>query len=61
MKRFQLPVIPRGKSKNVYFPTDVLNAVDEVIKSTDCTFSAFIVAATRAALADLKEQEKSNG
>ena len=31
--------------------------VEEAIRGTDCTFSAFVVEATRVALENLKEQQ----
>ena len=43
-------------SKCVRFPNDVLEGVENAIHGTTCTFSAFVVEATRLALLDLKEQ-----
>lgn len=41
-------------SKTVRFPNDLLEEVEKTIRGTTCTFSAFVVAATRAALEERK-------
>ena len=55
---FRIPNIPPTTVKSVRFPTDMLEEVEAAIRGTDCTFSAFVVAAVRAALDDLAEQEQ---
>ena len=57
MAKFKIPAIPPTTNKTVRFPNDVIEAVEEAIRGTDCTFSAFVIAAVRAALDDLAEQE----
>ena len=57
MGKFKIPSIPPTTSKSVRFPNDIIEEVETAIRGTDCTFSAFVVAAVRAALDDLKEQE----
>lgn len=37
----------------------MLEEVEAAIRGTDCTFSAFVVAAVRMALDDLAEQERT--
>ena len=54
---FKIPSVPPTTSKSVRFPNDMLEEIEEVIRGKDCTFSAFVVAAVRSALDDLKEQE----
>lgn len=54
--KFKLPAVPPTTSKSIRFPNDLLTQVEEAIKGTDCTFSAFVVAATRWALEDLKKE-----
>jgi len=55
MKRFKIPSVPPTTNKSVRFPNDVLEQVEEVIRGTDCTFSAFVVEAVRVALENLRE------
>lgn len=56
MKKFQLPAIPRTASKHIRFPESVIEQVECAIRGTDCTFSAFVVAAVRTVLESLKEE-----
>ena len=55
---FKIPKVPPTSNKSVRFPNDMLEEVEAAIRGTDCTFSAFVVAAVRAALDDLAEQEQ---
>ena len=59
MAKFKIPETPPTVNKTIRFPTDLVNSVENVIKGKDCTFSAFVIAAIRNALQDLKEQEES--
>lgn len=59
MKPFHIPKIPATTNKSIRFPNDVIEQVEEAIRGTDCTFSAFVVEATRVALENLKEQQDS--
>ena len=59
MASFRIPKIPSSTNKSVRFPNDIIDAVEEAIRGTDCTFSAFVIEATRVALESLKEQESS--
>ena len=54
---FKIPSVPPTTNKSVRFPNDMLEEIETAIRGRDCTFSAFVVAAVRAALDDLKEQE----
>ena len=58
MSRFKIPAIPPTTNKTVRFPNDVIEDVEKAISGKNCTFSAFVIAAVRAALDELKEQEK---
>ena len=58
MRKFKIPSIPPTTNKSIRFPNDVIDEVEEVIKSTNCTFSAFVVEAVRVALDNLKEDEE---
>lgn len=55
MGKFQIPSTPPTTNKTIRFPNDVVEAVEEAIQGKECTFSAFVIAAVRAALADLDE------
>lgn len=57
MAKFKIPSIPPTTNKTIRFPNDVIEQVEEAIKDRDCTFSAFVISAVRAALEDLKEKE----
>lgn len=55
MRKFQIPKNPPTTSKTVRFPNDVIEQVESAIRGTNCTFSNFIVEATRVALESLEE------
>lgn len=56
---FKIPKVPPTSNKSIRFPNDMLEEVEAAIRGTDCTFSAFVVAAVRMALDDLAEQERA--
>ena len=53
MGKFRIPENPPTVNKTIRFPTDVVEEVENAIQGKDCTFSAFVIAAVRAALEDL--------
>lgn len=55
MGKFKIPTTPPTTNKTIRFPNDVVEAVEKAIKGKDCTFSAFVIAAVRSALEDLKD------
>lgn len=57
MGTFKIPITPPTTNKTIRFPNDVVEAVEAAIQGRECTFSAFVIAAVRAALEDLKEEE----
>ncbi|MCL2488449.1 MAG: hypothetical protein FWE80_07180 [Oscillospiraceae bacterium] len=57
MAAFKIPSIPPATNKTIRFPNDIIDEVENRIQGKDCTFSAFIIAAVRAALDNLKEPE----
>lgn len=57
---FKIPKIPATTNKSVRFPNDMLEEIEAAIQGKECTFSAFVVAAVRAALDDLAQQEQTN-
>ena len=54
MSKFKIPENPPTVNKTIRFPNDVVEAVENAIKGKECTFSAFVIAAVRAALSDLE-------
>ena len=59
MARFKIPSIPPTTCKTIRFPNDVIEQVEQAIQGKESNFSAFVIAAVRMALEDLKEQENS--
>ena len=59
-RKFKLPAVPKTTQKNVRFPNDVIDQVEEAIRGTDVTFSAFVIEATRVAPENLREEEEEN-
>lgn len=57
MRKFKIPKIPPTTNKSIRFPNDVIEDVENAIRGKDCTFTAFVVEATRVALENLKEEE----
>ena len=57
MGKFNIPQTPPTTNKTIRFPNDVVEAVEEAIQGKECTFSAFVIAAVRSAIEDLKESE----
>ncbi len=55
MGKFKIPAVPPTTNKTIRFPNDVVAQVEQVIQGKDCTFSAFAIAAVRAALEDLEQ------
>ncbi len=56
MGKFSIPETPPTVNKTIRFPSDVVKEVEKAVQGKDCNFSAFVIAAVRAALEDLKEQ-----
>lgn len=54
MGKFKIPESPPTVNKTIRFPEDVVEAVEKAIQGKNCTFSAFVIAAVRAALNDLE-------
>ena len=57
MSNFKIPAIPPTTNKTIRFPNDIIEEVEKAISGKNCTFSAFVIAAVRAALDELKERE----
>ena len=57
--KFKIPSVPATTNKTIRFPNDVVEQVEQAIQGKDCTFSAFVIAAVRSALEDLKQPHKN--
>ena len=57
MGKFKIPTTPPTTNKTIRFPNDVIEGVENAIKGKDCNFSAFVIAAVRSALDDLKRSD----
>lgn len=60
MREFKIPSLPPTTSKSIRFPNDVIDEVENAIRGTNCTFSAFVVEAVRVALDNLKESDEKS-
>lgn len=54
MRKFKIPVTEPTTYKGIRFPNDVIKDVEEAIKGKNCTFSAFVVEATKVAVENVK-------
>ncbi len=61
MGKLKIPATPPTVNKTIRFPGDVVDHVEAVIQGKDCTFSAFVIAAVRAALDDIEEDMQKEG
>ena len=59
MRKFKIPKPESTTNKTIRFLNSVIDAVEEAIRGTECTFSAFVIEATRVALENLLEEETS--
>ena len=57
MGSFKIPSTPPTTNKTIRFPNDVVEAVEKAIQGKNCTFSAFVIAAERAALEDIHQKD----
>ena len=61
MRKFKIPNVPDvpvSATKAIRFPPVVIQQVEEAIRGTNCTFTAFVVEAVRVALENLAEEEE---
>ncbi len=60
MDKFKIPVIPKTTTRSIRFPDTVINDVENAIRDKKTSFNAFVVAATRYAINDLKNDSDEN-
>ena len=58
MSGFKIPKVPATTNKTIRFPNDLVKEVEDAISGKECTFSAFVIAAVRNALEELKEDDE---
>jgi len=58
MAGFKIPSVPPTTNKTIRFPNNLVAEVEKLIKNKDCTFSAFVIAAVRAAVEEVKHEDK---
>ena len=58
MSGFKIPKVPATTNKTIRFPNDLVKEVEDAISGKECTFSAFVIAAGRNALEELKEEDE---
>lgn len=51
---FQIPSVPPTTNKNIRFPNTLIAQVEKLIRGKESTFSAFVVAAVRAAVEEVQ-------
>ena len=56
--RFKIPSVPPTTNQTVRFPNDLIERVEMLIRGQDCTFSAFVVAAVRAAVEEVENEQR---
>ena len=56
MSNFKIPIIPSTTQRSIRFPNDLIEEVERNIQGKETTFTAFVVAATRHAIEELKEE-----
>ncbi len=59
MKKFKIPSTPPTTNKCIRFPNDLIEKVEKEIAGKDCTFSAFIIEATKVALENIEEYKNN--
>lgn len=59
MKKFKIPSVPPTTNKCIRFPNDVIEQIEDAIKGTNCTFTAFVIEAVRVALENLAEENEN--
>mgnify|MGYP004507044907 FL=1 len=57
MKEFKIPCTPSTVNKCIRFPSDVIEDVEKAISGKNCTFTAFVVEATRVAINSVNKKK----
>lgn len=54
-----MPAVPSTTQKSIRFPNDIIEQIEEAIRDTNVTFSAFVIEAARVALENLREDAEA--
>ncbi len=57
MSKFKIPSVPPTTNKTVRFPNNLIEDVEKLIENKDCTFSAFVIAAVKSAVDEVKSED----
>ena len=57
--KFKVPIIPATTQKSIRFPNNIIDEVEQAIRGTGASISAFVIEATRVALESLKEDAEN--
>lgn len=57
MGSFKIPSIPPTTQKAIRFPNNLIDDIEEILIGRDCSFSAFVIEATRVAVEEVKKQK----
>lgn len=60
MSKFKIPIIPSTSQRSIRFPNDLIEDVENAIEGKQTTFTAFVVAATRHAIDELRDTKDIN-
>ncbi len=60
MSNFKIPIIPSTSQRSIRFPNDLIEDVENAIEGKQTTFTAFVVAATRHAVDELRDTKDIN-
>ena len=55
MANFKIPNTPPTTCKTIRFPISLVEEIETAIRGKECTFTAFVIAASWAALEEIEE------
>lgn len=55
MGNFKIPSLPQTEQKTIRFPINTIEEIEKLIEGKECTFSAFVIAAVKNAIEELKK------
>ena len=56
---FHIPSVPPTTNKTIRFPNDLVERLEMLMRNKDCTFSAFVIAAVRAAAEEVEARNQN--
>lgn len=58
MSNFKIPSNPPTTQKSIRFPNNLIEKIENRLVGTECTFSLFVIEATKMTLKDLEQKEE---